>query len=637
MLGQKLWNYYKFMSKKIYYFRKIKILAFIISKFFPNKLVNKFNNRIKEENIDDVYHKQLFIFKYLLIKNEYYYLLFGLIFYYKKKYLLSLIYLSNFRKKYENNDLINSTIIEIMFELETYPSKALKIYNYYGKHDDIYLSNWSIGNAVLKWVKILKLEENFIYTKNNEVNIYANYPSFISMHLFLAIISIKNGFKVNFFYSSDFYSIEETDKYINYIVDSEILTIKEKNFSFINFFKINTNRINNKKNLPEDLYNKITELTFLDVNYFTKKYFNFKINDKINFNIKEKKIFQIRKRRNLNIAKYIYEYLKISKNYKWIIHNGTNVETGSIVKILNYFNTDYISFEYSLVRKKFFYSKNEIVTKRLVKSSWNTFNKLPIKTDELKRTKLIIKNLKNKFIKNPTSNMKYLERLNHNLRTFIIYANHPVETRYYDHENHIFFESIFSWIKETINFLKEYKCNIIVKLHPSELLDKSILNRNKLDVLISKEFKKLNNLIIINDANFDTYALFKIYNSCNIIYDSDIGLELILNNQNFISCGYTMYKHLKIGINPKNKQKYFYEIEKNLKSRIESINLTEKKLAFKFVVFWYHYIMHDFPCFIGNSTNEINNIGIKNIFADNGYFKLFQNLFNNKNTKGWGL
>ena len=98
-----------------------------------------------------------------------------------------------------------------------------------------------------------------------------------------------------------------------------------------------------------------------------------------------------------------------------------------------------------------------------------------------------------------------------------------------------------------------------------------------------------------------------------------------------------MYKHLKIGINPENKQKYFYEIEKNLKSRIESINLTEKKLAFKFVIFWYHYIMHDFPCFIGNSTNEINNIGIKNIFADNGYFKLFQNLFNNKNTKGWGL
>ena len=96
-----------------------------------------------------------------------------------------------------------------MFELETYPSKALKIYNYYGKHDDIYLSNWSIGNAVLKWVKILKLEENFIYTKNNEVNIYANYPSFISMHLFLAIVSIKNGFKVNFFTAQIFIQLKK--------------------------------------------------------------------------------------------------------------------------------------------------------------------------------------------------------------------------------------------------------------------------------------------------------------------------------------------------------------------------------------------------------------------------------------------
>ena len=611
----------------------IKIIVLILPNIFKKKIsINLENNLQKIDNIKDL---KINFFYDKLFGKYHIYLFFGLILYHSCKYKSSLIFLSNYRIDYNFNIIIDNLLIKIMYKLNIFPSTIDSLKLCYHKHDDIFLSNWSMGKIFTNWFIEINNNSTFINNIKNEINIYANYPSFISMHLFLALIYIKNGFIVNFFYSTDTDSTSINNKYAEYIINSELNYIKKKIKDRIKFIYINTNS-EIKADLPQSIFQKINDITYLDLNYFSKKYNNYFDENLYNVNSKQKKIYIIRKKRNLNTAKQIYNYLsENSNNALWILHNGTNVETGSIINIIKYFNKNFITFEYSLVRKKIFFSYNQIVTKRLTEKAWSRFIQTKININDILETKSIIKDVKYKFINKIEKENNSINNFNKNLITYIFYTNHPVESRYYDKNNHNYFESVHNWVLESIDYLSKIKCNIIIRIHPSELNDVSIENKNKLPNLIRKKFNHLDNLIIIDNPNFDTYQLFKIKNSCNVIYDSDIGLELILNNNNFISCGKTIYDYLNLGIKYKDKKDYFFNLKNSYNANMMKPSLSNRKLAFKFYIFWYNYIMHDFPCFIGNSSNQINSMELKKIFNNKKYGKPFELLFSPKSYDGW--
>ena len=168
-----------------------------------------------------------------------------------------------------------------------------------------------------------------------------------------------------------------------------------------------------------------------------------------------------------------------------------------------------------------------------------------------------------------------------------------------------------------MNFFKDSSAKLIIKGHPMEKA-KNDYNDSLESVY---QIHKNKNVHLINSNEISSYSLSNITNNI-IIYDTDMGAEMVFKNKRVVTCGRAQYKDFNISFFPKNKLEYFKTLQGLCSNEIvnsELFRINHRNAA----LFWYFFnfnIFKDFGFTYGDSTNQI----LKNfdfIFSKESYSK----------------
>lgn len=613
--------------------KKIKFIFYIW--FFKNFLyfIYKINRRIERNPNFDLFLKILFKKKNIAriqkiaFSSNYNYIL-AKYFYKKNIYILSILFLFNWQK-FDKNSI---EFLNILFlKTQLYPSFILGrltkgkkgIFSFNEK--DIYSSTiiplWSASYSFQKLLlkinmgcidAIIRKPNSTSIKQQKSYSIFASQTEFIEFFIVHSILLYFLGYNINFYYTE--YQNPQSENREDY---EEIFRLEMKYLKRL--FKHNISFIlvgETFDNLPFGIKKSILVLSLTDTMYYCKD-ISFNSSKLYNHlkNYKKTNLFKLRLKRNFIVASFFYKkFIEKRDNSVWIFHNGANIESGALHKVLEFFKIDYFSIEISLFRNCFFVSFNKLVINLDTKNAWKVYSY----DEENSKTKLKVKTIIRTYSKkagnlqNAFQNFEKIQKVKMPSKfNYVLLGNFPFETRYYQKNTGKVFSNQLIWLKETITFLNKLDCNIIYRPHPYEIVfdaDKSLKTFSK----IRKIFNNQKNLFVFDQLKFNTYSLFELKNTFFIIYDSDIGLELILKGKNIITAEKTHYSHLNLCENIKSKKEYFDILCENF-NNIEYSSLTNKKIALKYLTFWNTKIMIKRKFGVGNSIEVLKKLNREEI------------------------
>ena len=106
------------------------------------------------------------------------------------------------------------------------------------------------------------------------------------------------------------------------------------------------------------------------------------------------------------------------------------------------------------------------------------------------------------------------------------------ESRFCLKEHHTIFNDFKEFLIETMNFFKDSSAKLIIKGHPMEKA-KNDYNDSLESVY---QIHKNKNVHLINSNEISSYSLSNITNNI-IIYDTDMGAEMVFKNKRVVTCG----------------------------------------------------------------------------------------------------
>jgi len=139
-------------------------------------------------------------------------------------------------------------------------------------------------------------------------------------------------------------------------------------------------------------------------------------------------------------------------------------------------------------------------------------------------------------------------------KTYVIFPNVPWDSSLVNANRA--FNGVHEWISETIELFKEKpNCQLIVKVHPSEL--RVLKSENTVSDYISNKFDSLpqNIKIIPPDTKISPYDLFQ-FIDVGIVYNGTIGLEIALNNIPVVLAGHAHYSGKGFTYDVSTKKEY---------------------------------------------------------------------------------
>ena len=427
---------------------------------------------------------------------------------------------------------------------------------------------------------------------------------------------------INFFYfSRNFFTHED----IPLDLDSKKILLKEielieKNFNkikFIDIEKLNTHTIDS------DLKEKVKLISAKSIIAYDQilSVHNANQYSQISNYIKNKSYLKAVHIEHLMFAKKIINLVR--QNQHWINHNS-NIGVGGILhEVLELKKSNYTSHEY---RGKHLEGKsnhqimilnNKPVLSFLIdEASIKNFIKNANISTIRAGTEYIEERFKSNFSQNELN--KFLMdnpiiKLTNKNRIFIFYSNVLSESKYQYKEHHPIFEDFKDFFYSLVKYFNNSDYLLIIKCHPAEFN-----LRNKFDENLKSIYEKCKskNAILIYNKEPSSYSLSSITDNI-IVYDSDIGAEMIYKNKTVIAGGNPRYKKFGIGEFPKDKSDFFLNIKKLSEGNNYTNIKDQKKRKMLASLFFFHYIKNQFdeiPFKYGDSSNQISNCNFEELF-----------------------
>jgi hypothetical protein len=152
----------------------------------------------------------------------------------------------------------------------------------------------------------------------------------------------------------------------------------------------------------------------------------------------------------------------------------------------------------------------------------------------------------------------YIKKINFNTnkKNIFIFPNLLWDTGITENNTGLF-DSILSWLFETIEILKDNKkINLYIKTHPAEEFS-SVKSAKTVHDHVMEKYPNLpsNIKFILPKMKINSYDLFK-YIDLGLIYNGTIGLEMMLSKIRIVSVGKTVYSGLGLSHEPEDLNDY---------------------------------------------------------------------------------
>lgn len=553
--------------------------------------------------------------------------------------------LNDYRKL--NNDFNNKElkikIINNLYNLKVSPSDFSNLLHF--RHSDLEYERFKIyKNTTLILDKLKKLDQKTInffnekfQNKSKVVCLYSQSISFLAFNINLSTIYSFFGIKCKVFFYHDELALDtrqvnKINKEKLHIIKSELAKVQK----LIKNIKIIYVDENEKKIIPKNVKEIVKVCTVRDLLSYIR-IFTFK--DNVNYNqlrneVKNNKDLKLRYLEHLDFTKKIFSL--INKEDYWIIHNSNVGKSGIIQEIVNLKNCKFSSHEFAtrlklapagndLIYKdnlpKIYFSKNNEVLKFNFEDEMKYFLKNNANEEKINLGSTLIKNNFNKYFNINEENIFFskfpnLKSVNKD-KIFLLLSNVLWESRFSLKEHHTIFNNFKEFLIETMSFFKDSNAKLIIKGHPMEKA------KNDYDDSLESVYQihKNKNVHLINSNEISSYSLSNITKNI-IVYDTDMGAEMVFKNKRVLTCGKAQYKDFNISFFPKNKLEYFKTLQDLCSNEIVNSKLfriNQRNAA----LFWYFFnfnIFKDFGFTYGDSTNQT----LKNfdfIFSKESYSK----------------
>ncbi|MBN1902437.1 hypothetical protein JW926_14015 [Candidatus Sumerlaeota bacterium] len=145
-------------------------------------------------------------------------------------------------------------------------------------------------------------------------------------------------------------------------------------------------------------------------------------------------------------------------------------------------------------------------------------------------------------------------------KIYVAFSNITWDSAVLDRE--IFFKSLFEWLQETIDFIKNKPdLQLILRMHPAEVRLRQKSSERVAD-LIREKFPHLSDTIKLVDADspISSYSLIEMADLV-LAFTSTTGLEAAMMGKPVIIAARTHYRGKGFTIDPKDKNQYFQFLE----------------------------------------------------------------------------
>ena len=397
--------------------------------------------------------------------------------------------------------------------------------------------------------------------KSKVVCLYSQSISFLAFNINLSTIYSFFGIKCKVFFYHDELALDT--KHVNkinkeklHVIKSELAKVQKliKNIKVIYVYE------NEKKIIPKNIKEIVKVCTVKDLLSYTR-IFTFK--DNVNYKqlrneVKDNKDLKSRYLEHLDFTKKILNL--INKEDYWIIHNSNVGKSGIIQEIVNLKNCKFSSHEFATRLKlapagkdqisknnlpKIYFSKNNEVLKFNFEDEMKYFLKNNANEEKINLGSTLIKNNFNKYFNINEENIFFskfpdLKSANKD-KIFLLLSNVLWESRFCLKEHHTIFNDFKEFLIETMNFFKDSSAKLIIKGHPMEKAKNDY--NDSLDSVY--QIHKNKNVHLINSNEISSYSLSNITNNI-IIYDTDMGAEMVFKNKRVVTCGRAQYKDFNI-------------------------------------------------------------------------------------------
>lgn len=367
------------------------------------------------------------------------------------------------------------------------------------------------------------------------------------------------------------------------------------------------------KVLPEDLQEKIQEVTYYDAMYTLQVE-----------NVDESSdIYKLRCKRNLHAARAAWEWMNENEPDIVLVPNGTIQEFGVIYEVAKFLKIKTVTYEFGDQRQRIWIAQDAKVMRQDTKDMWEVYQDKPLtrteKTKiremfEARRKASIWKNFSRLWQQVPEQGVEMARSaLGLDERSVVLLATNVLgDSLTLGRE--IFSHSMEEWLERTLQyFAGKPETQLVIRVHPGEML---IHGQSMMDV-VNRVLPKLPDHIHVigPEEKVNTYDLIAAAD-LGLVYTTTVGLEMAMSGVPVIVVGNTHYRDRGFTLDPDGWVNYYKTIKAVLE---EPFTFKPKKEQIELAWAYAYRFFFDFPLpypyHLVHLWDDYKEHSIKNIFS----------------------